>query len=74
MFRLSIVALIAALGNAATPDNVSSRLMIHVSALGSEKLPSPWLSVGAAFSSVHFLRTFLLFPPFAFALRRPPSL
>jgi len=33
MFRLSIIALVAALANATTPDNVSSRLMIHVSSI-----------------------------------------
>lgn len=31
MLRLALVALIAALVHATTPDNVSSRLMIHVS-------------------------------------------
>jgi hypothetical protein len=31
MFRVALVALMAALVNATTPDNVSSRLMIHVS-------------------------------------------
>jgi hypothetical protein len=31
MLRLALVALIAVLAHATTPDNVSSRLMIHVS-------------------------------------------
>jgi hypothetical protein len=58
MLRLSIAAIIAVLVNAATPDNVSSRLMIHVSAFGRAAPSQCRPPVGAAWCSIHFLHTF----------------
>lgn len=50
MLRLSIATLVAALANAATPDNVSSRLMIHVSAFS----PASTFAVSVGWSRVVF--------------------
>jgi hypothetical protein len=54
MLRLSLIALVAALAKATTPDNVSSRLMIHVSSIQkreARKMRTRFLS------AVEFLRS-----------------
>lgn len=64
MLRLALVALIAALAHATTPDNVSSRLMIHVSFVEQVWVRArricTMVYVGSSFSSQRTYECFLI--------------